>query len=253
VLDVRTGKLRWHRQLVPNDSHDWDLTHVTPLFSVSVNGAMRRLVATAGKDGMLRTLDRQSHAIVYETPVTTRENAEKPVTTTPIRACPGVLGGLEWNGPAFNPGTNLLYTPAVDWCTTFAAFDEVRHIPGKLYMGGTVDLDPREKAQGWVTAIDASTGAVKWKYRSPRPMVGAVTTTGGNLVLTGELTGDFLVFDARTGDVLYRFNTGGPIGGGVVTYAAGGRQYIAVTSGSPSPFWVDQNRGAPTIVVFGLP
>jgi hypothetical protein len=47
-------------------------------------------------------------------------------------------------------------------------------------------------------------------------MAGAVTTTAGNVVLTGELTGDFLVLDARSGDVLYRFNTGGPIGGGVV-------------------------------------
>ena len=98
-----------------------------------------------------------------------------------------------------------------------------------------------------------STGAVKWKYRSPRPMVAAVTTTAGNLVLTGELTGDFVAFDARSGDVLYRFNTGGPIGGGVVTYAAGGRQYIAVASGSPSNFWTERNPGAPTIVVFALP
>jgi hypothetical protein len=97
-------------------------------------------------------------------------------------------------------------------------------------MGGKTDLDPPSKAQGWLTAVDASTGAVKWKYRSPRPMVAAVTTTAGNLVLTGELTGDFVAFDARNGDVLYRFNTGGPIGGGVVTYAAGGRQYIAVAS-----------------------
>jgi alcohol dehydrogenase (cytochrome c) len=253
VLDVRTGKLRWHRQLVPNDSHDWDLTHATPLFSASINGAMRRLVATAGKDGMLRVLDRETHGLVYEVPVTTRENAEKPVTTTPIHVCPGVLGGLEWNGPAYNPGINMLYTPAVDWCTTFTAFDEVRHIPGKTYMGGKSDLDPQEKGQGWLTAVDASTGTVKWKYRSPRPMVAAVTTTGGNVVLTGELTGDFLVLDARTGDVLYRFNTGGPMGGGVVTYAAGGQQYVAVSSGSPSDFWVDKNAGSPTIVVFRLP
>src|SRR3989442_9435778 len=106
-------------------------------------------------------------------------------------------------------------------------------------MVGRVDLDAREQAEGWVTAIDASTGAVKWKYRSPRPMVGAVTTTAGNLVITGELTGDFLVLDTRTGDVLYRFNTGGPIGGGVVTYSAAGQQYIAVRSGSPSSFWGD--------------
>jgi alcohol dehydrogenase (cytochrome c) len=253
VLDARTGKLRWHRQLVPNDSHDWDVNHATPMFSATVDGATRRLVATAGKDGMLRALDRDTHRVLYETPVTTRENAETPVITTPLRACPGVLGGTQWNGPAYNPGTNMLFVPAVDWCATFSSFEQVRYIPGKLYMGGRTDLDPPAKAQGWVTAVDASTGAVKWKYRSSRPMVAAVTTTAGNLLLTGELTGDFVVFDARSGDVLYRFNTGGPIGGGIVTYATGGRQYIAVASGSPSNFWVDRNPGAPTIVVFALP
>jgi alcohol dehydrogenase (cytochrome c) len=52
--------------------------------------------------------------------------------------------------------------------------------------------------------------------------------------------------------VLYRFNTGGPVGGGIVTYAAGGKQYVAVASGSPSNFWVERSPGAPTIVVFAL-
>ena len=253
ALDVRTGKRRWHRQLVVNDSHDWDVTHATPIFNATIDGAMRRLVVTAGKDGMLRALDRETHRVLYETPTTTRENADTPVITTPLHACPGVLGGSQWNGPAYNPGTNLLYVPAVDWCSTFSAFEQVRFIPGKLYMGGKSDLDPVEKSQGWLTAVDASTGAVKWKYRSPRPMVAAVTTTAGNLLLTGELTGDFMVFDARNGEVLYRFNTGGPVGGGIVTYAAGGRQYIAVASGSPSNFWVERSPGAPTIVVFALP
>jgi len=253
VLDVRTGKLRWYRQLVPNDSHDWDVTHATPMFSTTVGGTMRRLVATAGKDGMLRALDRDTHRVLYETPVTTRENADIPVSFSPLRACPGVLGGIQWNGPSYNPGTNLLYVPAVDWCATFSAFEQVKFIPGKLYMGGRNDLDPPSRAQGWLTAVDASTGAVKWKYRSPRPMVAAVTTTAGNLVLTGELTGDLVVFDARSGDVIYRFNTGGPIGGGVITYAVGGRQYIAVASGSPSSFWTERNPGSPTIVVFALP
>jgi alcohol dehydrogenase (cytochrome c) len=252
TLDARTGKLRWHRQLIANDSHDWDVTHATPIFSTTVNGASRRVVATAGKDGMLRALDRETRAVLYEAAVTTRENADTPVGLTPIRACPGVLGGVEWNGPAYNPGTNMLYVPAVDWCTTFTAFEQVRHIPGKLYMGGTTSMDPPTRAQGWVTAVDAATGAVKWKYRSPRPMVAAVTTTAGNVLFTGELTGDFLALDARSGDVLYRFNTGGPMGGGVVTYTAGGKQYVAVASGSPSNFWVAGNPGAPTIVVFTL-
>lgn len=253
ALDVRTGKLRWYRQLIPNDSHDWDVTHVTPLLTATINGTARRLVTTAGKDGMLRAIDRDSKTVVYETAVTTRDNAEIPVGLTPIRACPGVLGGVQWNGPAFNPGTNLLYVPAVDWCATFVAFEQVRHIPGKIYMGGAVDRDPVSKAQGWLTAVDASTGAVRWKYRSPRPMVAAVTTTAGNVVFTGELTGDFLTLDARTGDVLYRFNTGGPMGGGIATYATGSRQYVAAASGSPSGFWVDRNPGSPTIFVFALP
>jgi alcohol dehydrogenase (cytochrome c) len=252
VLDARTGKLRWHRQLVPNDSHDWDVTHATPMFSTMINGERRRLVATAGKDGVLRVLDRDTHRVVHETAVTTRENAETPVITTPLRVCPGVLGGSQWNGPAYNAATNLLYVPAVDWCATFSAFEQVRYIPGKLYMGGKTDMDPPAQSQGWVTAVDASTGTVKWKYRSPRPMVAAVTTTAGNIVLTGELNGDFVVLDARNGDALYRFNTGGPVGGGIVTYAAGGKQYIAVASGSPSNFWVERNPGAPTIVIFAI-
>ena len=84
-------------------------------------------------------------------------------------------------------------------------------------------------------------------------MVGAVTTSAGGIVMTGELTGDFLVLDAENGKELYRFNTGGPIGAGVVTYEIAGRQYVAVASGSPSSFWVENNPGTPTVFVFALP
>lgn len=99
-LDVRTGRRRWHRSLVPNDSHDWDLTHTSPLIRASINGTTRPLVVTAGKDGFLRTLDRETHEVLYTTPVTTIENADAPMTTTPSRVCPGVLGGVEWSDPA---------------------------------------------------------------------------------------------------------------------------------------------------------
>jgi alcohol dehydrogenase (cytochrome c) len=253
TLDVHTGRLRWYRQLVPNDSHDYDLTHASPLFTATIDGKRRRLVATAGKDGVLRAIDRDTRTVVYDAAVTTRENADTPVGLDPVRACPGTLGGVEWNGPAYNPGTQMLYVPAVDWCTTFTAFEEARNIPGKLYMGGKVDMDPPGKAQGWITAIDATGGAVKWRYRSPRPMVAAVTTTASGLLFTGELTGNLLALDARTGEVRYRFNTGGPMGGGVVTYAVGGRQFVAAATGSPSNFWTLDNPGSPTIVVFALP
>lgn len=251
VLDVRTGKVVWYDQLVPDDDHDWDLTQASPLISVSIDGRPRDLVITVGKDGMLRAIDRETHQRVYEAPVTTRLNSDAPVTTKGTHACPGALGGVEWNGPAYNARTNLLYVPAVDWCGTFSVAENVRFIPGAIYLGGSYKSD--ETAQGWLTAIDASTGAVKWKYRSPRPMVAAVSTSAGGVVMTGELTGDFLVLDANSGAELYRFNTGGPIGAGVVSYEIGGRQYIAVASGSPSSFWIDKNPGTPTVFVFALP
>ena len=251
ALDIRTGKLSWYKQTIANDSHDWDLTQVSPLFSVEVNGQRRDLVATVGKDGILRTIDRTNHETLYETPVTTLENVDRPVTPEGVRVCPGVLGGVEWNGPAFNPGTNLIYVGAVDWCYTFYAAAAARYIPGKLYMGGI--LQKSDTSQGWITAVDAASGRVGWRYRSSRPVVAAVTTTAGGVVLAGELTGDFVVLDARSGDVLYRFNTGGPIGGGIVTYEVKGKQYVAVTSGRPSPFWVDQNSGSPTVFLFALP
>jgi len=250
VLDVHSGKLLWHKQMVVNDSHDYDLTQVSPLFTTSIQGHSSSLVATAGKDGMLRTVDRNSREIVHKSAITTVENTETPVTTKGVHACPGVLGGMEWNGPAFNPGTNMLYAGAVDWCATFKSAEVVKRIPGRTYMGGTVQSD--KSSQGWITAVDASTGDVRWKYRSPRPIVGAVTTTAGGLVFGGELTGNFLALDAKSGDVLYRFNTGGPIGAGIVTYEIAGKQYVAVMSGRPSRFWVDQNPGAPTMFLFAL-
>ena len=262
----RTGKLRWHRQLVPNDSHDWDVTHATPIFTTTINGATRRLVATAGKDGMLRALDRDTHAVVYETPVTTRENAETPVITSPLRACPGVLGGSQWNGPAYNPR----HEPALR-----AGGRLVRDVlvvrAGPLHsrqaVHGRHDAISirRRKAQGWLTAVDASTGAVKWKYRSPRPMVAAVTTDrrqpGAHRradrrfrrVRRAQRRRALPLQHRRTDRRRHRHLRGRTA-----------RQYIAVASGSPSNFWVEtpsasleagrgRGVGAPTVVVFALP
>jgi alcohol dehydrogenase (cytochrome c) len=70
----------------------------------------------------------------------------------------------------------------------------------------------------------------------------------------GELTGDLVAFNAENGDELYRFFTGGPIGGGVVTYTVDGKQYVAVASGDPSTLnWRLEDAGAPTVVILALP
>lgn len=249
ALDVRTGRLNWYAQLVPNDDKDWDLTQVSPLFDGVVQGKQRRLIVAAGKDGIVRVLDRDTHEELHQTPIGTRLNEDTPISLEGTRYCPGTLGGVQWNGPAWHPGTNLLYVPTVDWCWTATLDPELRMIPGEMYLGAA--LEPDAESRGFLTAIDAATGEIRWQYQSSEPMVGAVTTTAGGLLLAGETAGDLLAFDASSGDELYRFHTGGSITAGVVTYAVGGRQYVAVASGKGS-YWIG-GKGAPTVVIFALP
>jgi alcohol dehydrogenase (cytochrome c) len=150
ALDVRTGKLKWFYQSVPADFHDWDVTQVSPLFEARINGKMRKLVTTTGKDGLLHVIDRETREHLYEVPVTTRLNTDVPLKSTEgVRACPGVLGGVQWNGPAYNPGLNMLFVNAVDWCSTFKKAVEFRagmgfygwdHHPGSARaVAGTAD------------------------------------------------------------------------------------------------------------------
>lgn len=252
VLDARSGKLNWYRQIVSHDTHDWDLTQTSPLFTTKIAGKPRNLVAVVGKSGLLQVVDRETKEQVWATPVTTRLNADTETTVEGVHTCPGVMGGVFWNGPAFNPRTNMLYTPAVDWCGTYKKAKETRFIPGQIYMGGTYISDGNDKQRGLLTAIDASTGKVVWKYDSAKAMLAGVTTTSADVLFTGELTGDFLTMDARTGKVLYRFNTGGPMNGGVITYAINNKQYVAVASGSASGFWY-ATPGSSTIIIFALP
>ncbi len=251
AIHAATGKLAWYDQLVPNDEHDWDLTQVSPLYRAKVGGTLRNLVATTGKDGVLRVLDRDSHARLFATPITTLRNQDAPVTKAGTHACPGVFGGVQWNGPAFHPGANVLITPAVDWCAKFTLDDTVKFVPFQMYLGG--QAVPDTAWGGWITAVDASTGAVRWKLHSDAPVLAGVTTTAGGLAFAGELNGDFLALDAASGAVRYRFQTGGAIGGGIVTYEVKGTQYVAVATGRPGPFWAKAHPGAPTIVVFSLP
>jgi len=71
------------------------------------------------------------------------------------------------------------------------------------------------------------------------------------VLFTGENPGSLLVLDANSGKLLYRFNVGGSMSGGVVTYAVKGRQYVGAATGKGSFFF--GGKGAPTIVVFTLP
>lgn len=244
VVDVNTGERLWHYQMAPHDVHNWDTSQAGPLFTATINGTERQLVAATGKSGILQVLDRATQEVLFQTPVTTQLDAGSPLTREGVRMCPGYLGGVQWNGPAFNPDTGLLYTPSIDWCSVFFERPETAR-------GGGYEMDAFDDAKGWVSAVDPASGEIVWQYEADAPMLAAVTTTAGGVVFAGELDGDFIVLDAATGDRLYSFQTGGALAGGIVTYEIDGKQYVAVMAGSESGLW--GSHGSPTVVLFGLP
>jgi len=267
ALDAKTGKLVRYVQPVKKDFHDWDMTAPPALIRTS---AGRMLAAAAGKDGILYGIDRSDASagktsetplkIVWKTPVTTRTNVKVPLTTTAeTHFCPGTQGGTEWNGPAYHPGLNVVLVNSVDWCTSVKLADAATLTGKKGSIWPGADLkhpfgnnDPKEMWGGWVTAVDADSGRIRWKYKAPTPMVAAITPTASGLVFTGNLNGEVLALDANNGSVLWQDATNAPLGGGVITYQSGGHQRVAVAAGMSANNWPLPKASA-RLVVYGLP
>lgn len=195
VLDVRTGALRWTAQLVPSDYHDWDLTHASPLFRTAVGNRRRDLVATVGKDGLLRVLDRGAGERLYEVPVPTRENTDAAVTTTGVHACPGALGGVEWNGPAYSPVADLLYVNGVDWCTTLwrpiPSDTSLARITWAGERSGTPSPRPADGSRRLTPRPERCAGATsrpRRSWRRSRPLLGVSCSPANSRAISSCLT-----------------------------------------------------------------
>jgi len=246
VLDARTGALKWWHQVAPEDWQDLDLTAPPVLYRDS---KVRDVVAIGGKDGYVTGIDRDTHRPIFRTPVTTIVQAPKNPTKEGVRTCPGYAGGVEWNGPALDRLNNSLIVGAVDVCFMVKLGTATQYKAGEVEFGGTVE--PVGESSGWITAMDAETGAVRWKYHAEKPVTAGVTPTAGGITFTGDLAGNLLVFNSKTGDVVHKVKTGGAMAGGVVTYESGGKQYLAFASGN-----ISRNAfgdlGLPSVVIMTL-
>jgi alcohol dehydrogenase (cytochrome c) len=259
VLDARSGVLKQSFKLVAHDFHDYDIATAPSLFTTRGG---KRLLAEAGKDGRLYGLDRATGREFYRTPITTIANDQAPLRPEPTRFCPGTQGGAEWNGAAYDPQTNLIYTGGVDWCTTvrlgpLEALKSVKE--GQPFTGSASDkhpygiMDPPDQWGGWLTATDADSGAIKWRYHTPTPLLGGVLPTAGGLVIFGDMAGRLYALGAEAGEKIWDsiLLDGGAIAGGIITYRIGGRQYLAVASGMVSPIWPTKKVTA-KLVILGL-
>jgi alcohol dehydrogenase (cytochrome c) len=143
---------------------------------------------------------------------------------------------------------------SVDWCSTIklGGPESLEFVPGKPFIGSSNAFgDGDTKKTGWLTAVDADTGKVLWKYHDPSPLVAGLLPTASGLVFTGDLAGNLLAFDGATGKILFKDQAGGPVGGGVIAYSLGGQEYIAVAAGMQN--WIMQTKSGPaTIAIYAL-
>jgi alcohol dehydrogenase (cytochrome c) len=156
----------------------------------------------------------------------------------------------------------LVLIGEIDWCTTVVlqTDEQVEEVQAGLPWAANAMLNPLHRFGaydepgaswgGWVYAVDADTGVWKWRLRVNYPVVSGMTPTAGGLVFLGDLGGNFYALDAATGEKLWGRKIGGALGGGVITYSAGGAQN-AVATGLANIIWpTDVTSGK--IVVLGL-
>jgi alcohol dehydrogenase (cytochrome c) len=126
-------------------------------------------------------------------------------------------------------------------------------------------IPPKESAAyGHIDAYDPLTGVRKWRYQTKYANLASLLATGGDLIFSGDVEGHAFALDAKTGQKLWSFNTGGGISGSPISYAVDGRQYIAIPSGMGSLLgglipiiWPETANRLPeeasTLFVFALP
>jgi alcohol dehydrogenase (cytochrome c) len=249
ALEAKTGKLEWWYQVKSPDGVDHDVGAAPMLYR---SGKGTEVVAVAGKDGYAYGIDRRTHKLLFKTAITTIKNEGRDPTPEGFDVCPGLSGGTKWNGPAFDPERNTVFVPATDWCN-FLKVAKPEYSPGKPYWGGSFAFDQTPGSQtGWINALDADTGAIRWRYHTATVTGAAVTPTAGGVVFTGDAKGHFLVLDSKTGALLMEKQMTGPLAGGIVTYTHGGRQYVALTTGNISRSAAAEMVGIPTLVIMAL-
>ena len=261
ALDVETGEIRWFYQHM-NDH--WDLDHPFERILVDtavapdpdavswINPRIRpgevRKVMTGipGKTGLVYTLDRETGEFLWATPTVAQnvidridgatgavtENAEVIFTAEgqTVLACPNMHGGKDWEAGAYSPLTNTLYMPMRNMCQRLLATTSPDASHRIYALAVRHEHAPGSDQLGAVYAISAETGETRWLHQQ-RAATLSLVATGGGLVFGGDANGRFRAFDHETGEVLWEINLGSPVSGFPISYAAGGRQYVAVGTG----------------------
>src|SRR5262249_12618296 len=143
--------------------------------------------------------------------------------------CPGMRGGKLFQTKAYNPLTNMVYSPVSNECSVIEIVP-LNVNPSGVKYDKIVHMEGSEGNVGRLTAVSGSTGELIWKY-DQRAGLGSVLTTAGRLVFIGDFYRYFRALDADNGKILWEIPLSAPITGYPISYAVNGKQYIAVPIG----------------------
>jgi alcohol dehydrogenase (cytochrome c) len=247
AIKPKTGELVCYFQYTPNDVYDVDATDEQVLADMRVNGQMRKVMIQTNKNGFLYVLDRTNCKLIAAHPYTKvnwasgidmktgrpiltdvykRFTAGEEVEIYPSRGTNAVPA-------AFNPNTGLLFA------NTWNVPRLQKLAPKPIEHGGqSTGVEARQPdtkpddVLGSFAAIEPLTGTKKWEVPlRGLPSSAGMLATGGGLLFTGKMTGEFLALDQDTGQQLWQFKTGSSVNATAITYTLKGRQYVTVASG----------------------
>lgn len=247
ALNVDTGELAWYYAHLPNDQWDLDFSFERQILDMQVNGAMRHVVVTAGKIGIFDVLDAKtgqyltSMDLGYQTLVKSVEPGtgakvidREHITPGDGQAkflCPHSEGGKNWIPNAYNPTTKLMFVPLVESCQDLAPVAEGER--GLLSTGVRLSLRPPPNTDGnygRLEAINLETKKSVWVHRRRATSTTGALATAGGVVFAGYVDRVFSAFDDATGKELWRTRLSDVPNSNAITYAVGGRQYVAVVA-----------------------
>ena len=287
AVNVDTGQLKWHYQVVPGDNWDFDSVQHLILADLRIGTRVRKVIMQANKNAFYYVIDRLSGEFISAQPFSQVNWAKgidqktgRPIVneaalygTEAILISPGGGGAHNWAPMSFNPKTGLTYIPT-STANTFSYAAEPTFNPQPGRMTGTVRPAPTpvrpspptigpppvEGGRGALVAWDPVAQQMKWRMPGGGGIGGGTLTTAGNLVFQVLGDGRLMAYSADKGDKLLELQTGLRSGmGPPITYRIDGRQYVALMGGVGSAAAGTAGPGnqatpfAPKLLTFALP
>ncbi len=258
ALKAETGEYVWHYQQTPGETWDYTATQPLMLADLAIDGKERKVIMQAPKNGFFYVLDRITGELLSADAFTevnwadgidlkTGKPKERPEARMPngsFDMIPGPLGGHGAQNWSFSPATGLVYIPAQHMMHHYAK-GKWTYQPGHFNIGydlsgsamATPDLlkEARKNVWGELVAWDPVAKKARWSVRHKWFYNGGTHATAGGVVFQGSSDGSFNAYDASNGKKLWSYEAGNGIIAAPVSYAIGGRQYVAIMVGYGGP------------------